>query len=524
MSIYGKVKRVGSSSFQFDRVYSSRLDMEYVLNNDGTKASARKDGVYVGRYVLVEYGERYGADQQELDSYIQNREKDIQEYGNTYDSTVWQKVYENNKEKYIMVAELNATVPQLSLNLQKPLQYEIDNSSNDKYYILDGGKLKSFSHVKETYLGPTITRAYQTDDSFIINYPQPLQLEVNNKNINFNQSGFDMAYSHNLGNDNENVIAWATNDIIINSEESISDTQQADTKSLYMKVPIFGKTVSALYDLLYGYKNAEEIRPYLRQFRDNYYLNSATVDELETFLGYSSGSGKTLEDLRAEILTVNDKNQNKLDTLTSSQDILMDKWLATIPDLGEVLGNNSEGLLGLFNKIFGTSDPLTGITRFYLYSDWMNDANINENSPAIINKPLVIGGKDSNDKFSGGHYNINFDAWKLEGEPNTEIKAYCEASLKSSKEPIPVIQLGNKVYLQTETDKTVTIKILFNIFGLSSSDSAANPGDTNIATYNINTSNLINDGIPVPKTLTFTKTGFKNLKLEFYLYQRQGQN
>jgi hypothetical protein len=36
-------------------------------------------------------------------------------YGDTigrgWDSTVWQKVYENGKESYVMIAELNGVVP-----------------------------------------------------------------------------------------------------------------------------------------------------------------------------------------------------------------------------------------------------------------------------------------------------------------------------------------------------------------------------------------------------------------------------
>jgi hypothetical protein len=50
MSLYGNVKKIGSASFQFDRKYNNRKQMDDL---------ARVDGVYAGRYVLVEYGERF---------------------------------------------------------------------------------------------------------------------------------------------------------------------------------------------------------------------------------------------------------------------------------------------------------------------------------------------------------------------------------------------------------------------------------------------------------------------------------
>jgi hypothetical protein len=50
LSIYGNVKRIGSSTFQFDRVYNNRVEMDSNISTDG---------VYTGRYVLIEYGERY---------------------------------------------------------------------------------------------------------------------------------------------------------------------------------------------------------------------------------------------------------------------------------------------------------------------------------------------------------------------------------------------------------------------------------------------------------------------------------
>jgi len=126
MSIYGKVARVPSSPFLFDKIYSSRAEMEEACPNDG---------VYVGRYVLVSYGIRYDeaeseenpkteVDNSTIDSvdgtklildrrektvqiykekeeYAANREKDENQYGGFYDKTVWMKTYASGNEEDI---------------------------------------------------------------------------------------------------------------------------------------------------------------------------------------------------------------------------------------------------------------------------------------------------------------------------------------------------------------------------------------------------------------------------------------
>ena len=55
MSFYGKIKRVDSSPFIFDRYYPSRKAMDDSLKNN----TEQSDGVYVGRYVLVKYNCHY---------------------------------------------------------------------------------------------------------------------------------------------------------------------------------------------------------------------------------------------------------------------------------------------------------------------------------------------------------------------------------------------------------------------------------------------------------------------------------
>ena len=46
MAFYGNITNTSQTTFQFDRIYSNRLEMEVNCPNDG---------IFVGRYVLVEY-------------------------------------------------------------------------------------------------------------------------------------------------------------------------------------------------------------------------------------------------------------------------------------------------------------------------------------------------------------------------------------------------------------------------------------------------------------------------------------
>ena len=56
MSFYGNVTNTSRTQFQFDRIYSSRKEMEQ---------NKEKDGIYAGRFVLVEYDS-----EMHMDSYL----------------------------------------------------------------------------------------------------------------------------------------------------------------------------------------------------------------------------------------------------------------------------------------------------------------------------------------------------------------------------------------------------------------------------------------------------------------------
>jgi hypothetical protein len=179
--IYGNITNTARTQFQFDRIYPNKKEMDECKDSDG---------IYHGRYVLIEYGENPARNATELieknegffyrdfptvqaipystleesatiapgrlcyvvkdntyifyetynnttqpfkevyrynynptiesANYKTNWAIDKDKYGRGYDSTVWQKVYIDNKEEYIMIAELNTEVPNFTMTLDAP--------------------------------------------------------------------------------------------------------------------------------------------------------------------------------------------------------------------------------------------------------------------------------------------------------------------------------------------------------------------------------------------------------------------
>lgn len=169
MGFYGNITNTSKTTFTFDKIYSNRLQMDN---------SCTSDGIFLGRYVLVEYGlpatqylvgyldnkimyddpsdrsdshiilcengklvkvkrsnqwylyvgnvtasgikewkylTRITNDRVDDEQYNLNYQIDYPIYGRGYDSTVWIKQYINNQETYVQIAELNTVVPNFSI-------------------------------------------------------------------------------------------------------------------------------------------------------------------------------------------------------------------------------------------------------------------------------------------------------------------------------------------------------------------------------------------------------------------------
>lgn len=201
--IYGNITNTARTQFQFDKIYPNKRAMDEHCDTDG---------IYAGRYVLVEYDNEnldcfiqlykrnekfYFAEfpsiqarpginidyekicyirtdkdylkiennirnigscefykttssggfelivepkEEKINPYLYNWCIDYAKYSRGFDSTVWQKIYTDGKEKYIMIAELNTVVPQFTISADapsmNPLAPHVSSTSTNLNYDL----------------------------------------------------------------------------------------------------------------------------------------------------------------------------------------------------------------------------------------------------------------------------------------------------------------------------------------------------------------------------------------------------
>lgn len=257
MSFYGDIKRVQSSPYVFDKIYPNRSAME---------EKATSDGVYIGRYVLVKYTCKYENDtlvdfnkyENDPDSpngkkisqdYRDNADEDIRVYKDTFDGTVWQKIYTNIttnngetiKEKYILISELNAAVPRLELAEPHPMPKYIDDTG-------------------EHWRNISIDELASSEDAYKISIPEILQLEVGSS-INDNIIDEDLldprtrsskANQEDLLSPERNYMKWKSF-YLDNEDVTYNGTiQDIQGKRLESRLDGIGKAISDIYDALFG--------------------------------------------------------------------------------------------------------------------------------------------------------------------------------------------------------------------------------------------------------------------------------
>lgn len=358
MGFYGNITNTSRTQFQFDRIYSSRVEMDTNKFNDG---------IYAGRYVLVEYDQvanlqldtflrvYFNQDQaftspnfeantlvtvglmknrenqfvytagttkdpsaglapkeceffvrieeenelettpakfksvvQSESNYTINYKLDTEKYGEGrgYDSTVWMKMYVDNIEKYVMIAELNTVVPTFEVSADAPTMAPItphfDTASTDVYYKLHyqpqwGFRLKANEQTLEDEDGKKI---YSIDAA---EYPSDLKVEHKwatydptsgkqdihtmeyDSAVYYNKAGFNPAVrSYYEGYDNEiSILPTGQSGNLYNDHKGDASTSaQPDIQELKILLPAIGNMVSDAWDIVYGYNSDNENRRY----------------------------------------------------------------------------------------------------------------------------------------------------------------------------------------------------------------------------------------------------------------------
>lgn len=329
MGFYGNITNVSRTQFQFDRIYSNRVEME---------KNKLSDGIFIGRHVLIEY------DQNGLDSMKQVQFKDGKAYynpkgttgyqtllttsntnnpevvyvvesdeshsfyiykgetfdeidkaakftkvindqnapaytinynidrvaydvGRGYDSTAWQKVFSNQQESYVMIAELNTVVPTFDVVADAPTMNPIvphfDTQSTNVYYKLHWQAPWGFrvADAEETQSDEEVTWT-----TYKYNEATNTHTESNSKKngaIFYNKD----AFQPQVGTPSEDIKKHAPSDIKneikitptgksgnkYSKHDGTSDTAEAeDIQELTINLPAIGNMMSDAWDIIHG--------------------------------------------------------------------------------------------------------------------------------------------------------------------------------------------------------------------------------------------------------------------------------
>lgn len=313
-SFYGNIKNNSRASFIFDKIYPSRNAMDDALNAQDENGTYLGDGIFVNRYILIDYNfdintktfvNRYDKDTLiENNIYKANREIDADRYGANYDSTVWMKIYADNQERYIMIAELNAASPTFELLPDAPseqngephfdLRYSDElnykyhvpknwdfilnqysptanysTTANENFYYEQDLENKSFnntvdypyfnkkgfSSITKTYVSTTAEGIYFNDTKSAVLYPEDEFIEIELTKDTYQKNKYYIQST-------SGIFEKALNDYEINATYYMpsqkwengepKNIHKNDTKRLDIYLPSIGNAVSDLYDSLFG--------------------------------------------------------------------------------------------------------------------------------------------------------------------------------------------------------------------------------------------------------------------------------
>lgn len=198
--------------------------------------------------------------------------------GRGYDSTVWQKVYMDGVERYIMIAELNTVVPTFDVSADAPTLSPIiphfDTKSTDIYYKLHwqptwGMRVASASNEHPNSDETTIwTREVYND---VTGITTPYYWDYNKQEwiewktgftpadlpaaIYYNQIGFRPEFStHSAEQDIVNVTPTGVSGNMYNKHDGTQDKEALpDIQEITIMLPSIGNAIATVWDTMYGH-------------------------------------------------------------------------------------------------------------------------------------------------------------------------------------------------------------------------------------------------------------------------------
>lgn len=339
MGFYGNITSTNKTQFTFDRIYPNRTTME---------AFKDEDGVFIGRFVLVEYdgenatyfpifkgqeniNEVFYADSANTTIMDLNicKKDDIFQYqagnqleywkatgevakttingneveyaifqqinltyednyiidtrpiaeggygsGRGYDGTVWQKVYSEGTEKYVMIAELNSIVPTFKVTADAPtmtpLEPHFDKQSNNVTYWLHwqpqwGMRVKEAPSIPGKDGNPV--KYSDTEVTWINSVYNPITHQVDETqetkagNIYFNKAGLSKEIrSYHEMEDQVSVTPTGISGYKYQGH-GVEPQEAEDIQEISIILPSIGNAISDAWDIIYGVpKNADNKR------------------------------------------------------------------------------------------------------------------------------------------------------------------------------------------------------------------------------------------------------------------------
>lgn len=289
MGFYGNITNTSRTQFQFDKIYPNRATMD---------GQVSLDGIYIGRFVLIEYGEETYQDNYNIDKEV------YPDKGRGYDSTVWQKVHLDGEEKYVMIAELNTVVPTFDVTADAPtitpLAPHYDKDSTNIYYKMHiqspwGFRVKPANNydvnminnstgatIEGTHLLTDTDFEYSDESSKVYRValkdlePTTYSLKVGEGEaewvpedqgsdiplaIYYNKDGFNPEMISHTAESLEDKIAitptgksgYQYNTVHKTDDPNLNVlTPQVDTQELSILLPSIGNTIASVWDIVYG--------------------------------------------------------------------------------------------------------------------------------------------------------------------------------------------------------------------------------------------------------------------------------
>lgn len=290
-------------------------------------------------------------------NYTKNYNIDTSTYGEGrgYDSTVWQKVYSQGTEKYVMIAELNSVVPTFDLSADAPTMNPItphfDADSTNVYYKLHWQPQWGFRVAEANGGNSDVQATWETASYDPLTDKISLTENTVDAAINFNGPAFDPQLKkatinkHDDGDNYITILPTGKSGQEYNTHNGTGNKQAAeDIQEMRINLPAIGNMMSDAWDIIHG-PNRDDARTdangslqgRLNSFKDiggNQIPVKRSNDGTLVGTNINGNTSRTVTDITEESLHIDDKTQD-------------DAWIKTVIDtsgLTDAKNSNNNGI------------------------------------------------------------------------------------------------------------------------------------------------------------------------------------